>query len=70
MSKSKRKPYLTEGYGGRHRKHDKRSANKAIRNKGKTQEVAKGKGYRKEYNSWNIVDYKFHDPANPKAKRK
>ncbi len=67
MSRSKRKPMLTDGYGTKHKHVTKRRANRAVR---KAKEVSDGKAYRKEYNSWDIVDWKFWDPKNKKASRK
>lgn len=70
MSRSKRAPVHTQGYGGVARKASKRSATKAIRNKAKDAEVPSGQAFKKEYSSWDIVDFKFHDPKNPKVRRK
>lgn len=70
MSRSTKKPFVTDQQRGTRAKSSKREANKAIRNKASTEEVGKGKTYKKEYNSWNIRDYSFHMPKDPKAKRK
>ena len=67
MSRSYRKPYWTEGYGGKARKSRKRAANKRVRS---ALDGADGMAYKKEYNSWDIVDFKFVDKKNPKARRK
>lgn len=69
MSRSYRKPYLTDQQRGRTREV-KRKANRAIRNKPEDEAPANGKQYRKEYESWNIRDYSFPDPKNKKAYRK
>jgi hypothetical protein len=58
---------ITEGYGGTHRKKDKKLANRAVR---RAREISSGKAYRKEYNSWNIVDFKWMEPKNKKLSRK
>lgn len=83
MSRSKRAPYFTEGYGGMHRAKDKRIANKAVRRNNRhsieeclntpdeaVSELADGKAYRKVYDPWNICDYKFFSPDRPEAGRK
>lgn len=67
MSRSKRKPIWTEGYGGKRRPSAKHQANKAVRN---TEDIGNGKAYRKEYNPWNITDYKLYDPKSKKVGRK
>jgi len=67
MSRSYRKPYWTQGYGGIWRKFAKRLAAKRAR---KTKIVSDGKYYRKLYNSWDICDYIFHCPDDSKIKRK
>ncbi len=79
MSRSKKKPYITDQNGSKPGRGQaaKRNANKAIRNLNKKAvarepdaETASGKAYRKESCSWNIRDWSFHDPKNPKARRK
>lgn len=67
MTRSKRAPIWTDGYGTKVKKLKKRSANRAVR---KSKEVTSGKSYKKEYSSWDICDYKFRDGKNPKAGRK
>ena len=58
MSRSYRKPWVTDGYkGSRTKQFNKREANKRIRN---AKEVSDGKTYRKFYNPWDICDYKFY----------
>jgi len=70
MSRSRRKPYWTEGYDGKARKTLKRAANKRVRSKPVESSVEEGGAYKKEYESWHIRDWSFHDPKNPKARRK
>lgn len=68
MSRSYKKPIYTSGYGTKIRKEKKRTANKAVR---KAAEVTNGKSYKKEYESWDICDWKI--PAKKsdwKARRK
>lgn len=67
MSRSYRAPYWVDGYGSKHKKIAKRSANKTVRN---SKEIADGKMYRKVSCSWNICDFKFEDPENYKVRRK
>lgn len=59
MSRSKRKPYATCGYGGLTRKFYKRYSNKKIRQyKG---EISDGMSFKKYgCDSWDICDYKYH----------
>lgn len=67
MSRSYRKPYYTQGYGGSYKKIAKRSANKAAR---KSKDLSSNCGYKKEFNSWDITDYIFYAPDDSKAYRK
>lgn len=67
MSRSRKAPIWTQGYKGTWRKVAKRLSNKKVRNQAK---IANGKSYKKIYESWNIVDFKFVDKKNPKARRK
>lgn len=77
MSRSRRKPYITDQNRGKP-KHgrEKQLANQAVRRANKRgitspeDAPVSGKSYRKEYNSWDIRDWSFHDPKNPKAYRK
>ena len=77
MSRSRRKPYITDQNRGKPQ-HGvaKRLANRAVRHANKRgiespeQAPVSGKAYRKESNSWDIRDWAFHDPKNPKATRK
>ncbi len=66
VSRSRRAPVYTEGYGSPDKKRRKRVAARAVR---KAEDVASGKSYRKVSNSWNITDYKFKS-KDDKAKRK
>lgn len=66
MSRSKRASIWTEGYGGKWRKHAKKQANKKVR---KSKNIASGKAYKKEKESWMICDFKFYD-KDKKASRK
>lgn len=67
MSRSYRKPYATEGYGSKTRKITKRKANRAVR---RSKNIKDGMSYKKEYNSWDIVDYKFYIPNDRKFRNK
>lgn len=66
MSRSYRKPYFTEGYGNKDKPKRKRSASRAVR---ATEEVASGAAYKKQFNPWDICDFKIYAP-NTKARRK
>lgn len=63
MSRSYRKPYWTQGYGGRWRKAAKRMAAKKVR---KEKLVADDSFYKRLYNSWDICDFKFFEYQNDK----
>jgi hypothetical protein len=68
MSRSKRAPIVTEGYGGKARKIAKKQAARSVRASG---EVADGSTYKKLFQSWDICDFKIPDTnSNPKARRK
>lgn len=67
MSRSKRKPYFTEGYGSPDKARRKRAAARAVRAE---KEVASGKAYRKVYSPYDICDFKFYSPESRKASRK
>lgn len=70
MSRSKRAPVWTQGYGRPSRRHSKRAASRAVRLE---DEVADGRAYRKLFNPWDIVDWKSYDrsPSKPwKIRRK
>lgn len=84
MSRSYKKPYITDQQSSRGSKsrasrsvQAKRDANRTVRrmNKKACQEVeseklADGKQYRKAECSWNIRDWSFHSPKDKKAYRK
>lgn len=57
MSRSYRKPYITDGYGGKRRQFYKRYANKKVR---RTVVIANGGAYKKVSCSWDICDYKIY----------
>ena len=62
MSRSYRKPYITDGYKGSNTKQfNKRWANKVIRRFPVDGGLANGKSYRKFYDSWNICDYRWYE---------
>jgi len=66
MSRSYRKPYVVDGYGGKHKPYAKRQANKRIR---RSEGVPDGKQYRKFYETWNIRDYKSYYVQKPYVRR-
>jgi hypothetical protein len=68
MSRSKRAPYWTEGYKGSWRKKAKDLAN--ARTKREEQPTRAVGAYKRTSNSWDICDYKFHDPESKKVRRK
>lgn len=55
MSRSYRRPWVTEKQKGRVG-YWKRQANHKVR---RSSDVPNGKAYRKFYNSWNICDWKY-----------
>lgn len=63
MSRSYRKPWVTDGYGSKWKPYAKNQANRLIR---RNKDVPNGKTYRKFYNPWNICDWKY--PVNVKDK--
>lgn len=67
MSRSRRKPWVKDGYKRPGKKIPKRTANHKVR---KTESIANGKAYKKVYDSWNICDYRWYEPNNDKLKRK
>lgn len=67
MSRSNRAPVNTQGYGSKGRAILKRSANKTVR---KTEEVGNGTTYKKQYNPWDICDFKIYNKNSKKAGRK
>jgi hypothetical protein len=68
MSKSRRFPRNTDKWNGRSR--EKHRSNKKVR-KLVIEEVPHEDGwYKNIYDSWNICDWNFFDPSNPKVYRK
>lgn len=67
MSRSRKKPFWTQGYKGVWRKSAKKRANNKTK---QVENIKNGNSYKKEFNSWDICDWSFHDPKNPKAYRK
>ena len=66
MSRSRKKfPMVKDN--GRSKTWQKRQANKKVRN---TEDIEDGKAYKKEYNSWNICDWKWYLPEDEKVRRK
>lgn len=70
MSRSKKAPVWTDGGGTTGKTLAKRRASRRVRSKSVDETPASGKAYRKEFNPLDICDWKFHDPKNPKARRK
>lgn len=84
MSRSFKKPYITDQQQSRGSKSTasrsvqaKREANRAVRQANKKacaesekDKLADGKQYRKEYCSWSIRDWSFHNPKDQKSFRK
>jgi hypothetical protein len=79
MSRSRKKPYLTDQQtnGSDRVRLAKRRANRRVRAADKravrgdvTAEVADGKAFRKESCSWDIRDFSIHAPELAKARRK
>lgn len=59
MSRSNRKPWVTDGYkGSKRRQFFKRYSNKVIR---RTEDIADGKAFKKVFDSWSICDYKWYE---------
>ena len=56
MSRSYRKPWITDGYKGSNcRQFYKRCANRKIR---RSKDVPNGRAFKKFYETWDICDYK------------
>lgn len=78
MSRSYKKPYVTDQQSGRQRSvqakrraaRKVRAANKKACQEDDTLTLADNKQYRKASCSWNIRDWSFRDPLNPKSRRK
>ena len=68
MSRSKRKSWVTCGYGGLYKKFAKRQANKRIRKLDIFTNFC-NMLYKKFYESWDICDFKWFDESK-KASRK
>lgn len=67
MSRSiKKHPYITENSRSSISKEKKRKANKRVRKA----DIASGASFKKVSNSYDINDYSFYLPKDPKAKRK
>jgi hypothetical protein len=66
MSRSRRAPIWTCGYGSKEKRKDKARANNRV----KQADVASGGAYKKVSNSWDICDYKIWDEKSSKARRK
>lgn len=61
MSRSFRKPWVTEGYkSSNRRKFFKRHSNKVIR---RTEDIPDGKSFRKFTDTCNICDYRWYESA-------
>lgn len=59
MSRSFRKPWVTDGYKGSNRRQFfKRRSNKVIR---KTENIPDGKAFKRVINSWDICDYRWYE---------
>lgn len=64
MSRSYRKPFWTQGYGGAWRNFAKRQSSKRVR---RTKSVSNGNYYKRISNSWDICDYKFYDAKSEQS---
>lgn len=69
MSRSTKKPYFKES-NKKDNKPVKRSSNRVIRMLEDADAPAKGKQYKKYFNSYNISDFSIHSPKIKKAYRK
>lgn len=69
MSRSRRKPFITDQQGGK-TKFIKRRASRQVRITSIDESPSDGSNYKKEFESYNIRDYSFHSPTNKKAYRK
>jgi hypothetical protein len=68
MSRSKRAPWWTCGYGGTWKRYAKRQANKRVR---RLKELWDGMIYKRFYSSWDICDFKILDTQDDsKVRRK
>lgn len=69
MSRSYRKPFITDQQKGKTR-WPKRRANRSIRDLTFDDTPQNGKAYRKESNSYDIRDFSFFAPESRKARNK
>jgi len=58
MSRSYRKPWMVDTYGSRYKRFFKRYANKVVR---KATNFPEHMGYKRVFNSWDIVDWKYYE---------
>ncbi|MDD5651052.1 MAG: hypothetical protein PHF86_11655 [Candidatus Nanoarchaeia archaeon] len=66
MSRSYRKPWVTDGYKGSDRRQFfKRYSNKKIR---RTEEIADGKAFKKVIDPWDISDYRWYESLKSMSK--
>lgn len=76
MSRSIKKPYITDQSCGPHYGKDKRPASRKVRAMMKkalmddAYDIKDGKTYTRVYDSWKIRDWSFHNPKDKKAYRK
>lgn len=67
MSRSRKAPYIKDGYKSKWKRKAKQQANQAVRNE---TSVTNGGAYKKVSNSWDICDFIFYEPNEPKYSRK
>ena len=69
MARSYRKPYYTDQQNSRDGrvKQAKRAAARRVR---ASEDLPDGGAYKKAFNPWDIRDWSFHAPQDPKARRK
>jgi hypothetical protein len=68
MSRSRRVPWITDGYKGSKRKQFfKNYANKVVR---KSRDIPNGKAYKKFFCSYDICDYKWYVDLNDEFYKK
>ena len=68
MSRSRKQPYITQGYGSKNRRIMKSYFNRKLRRKKYLK--LQGKIHKKYNCSWDICDYKFYSPEQIEAFRK
>lgn len=66
MSRSYRKPIITDGYGTKRRREAKKAANRCIR---RAPSIPNGMAYRKFFDPWDICDFRFSQWAPPTEDR-